>query len=381
MNVALVVPGGVDRSGRERVIPALLWLIERLARRHDVTVFALGQNDTPGDWPLLGAHVVDLGRAPRGPIPGAGIARRIAQLRGAIRKRRFDVAHAFWASPCGFVAAASFPRRTPLVVSLAGGELAAIPEIGYGRRLLRRERLKVAFTLRRASAVTAASGPMVAAAKSAGCAARLVPLGVEAAGFLPPGARGSDGALRLLHVASLNLVKDQTTLLHAFALARKRVPRMTLDVIGEDTLRGEIQKLADTIGVADAVFFHGWLPTDAVRQFLRRADVFVLSSRHEAGPVAVVEAAACCVPTAGTAVGHVADGHSQWTLAVPVGDANALAGAIVELAGDPIRRMRMGDAAYAWARENDADATAANFEAIYAEVSAKQAERPPRQNA
>jgi hypothetical protein len=33
MKVVVVVPGGFDRSGRERVIPALLWLVERLARR------------------------------------------------------------------------------------------------------------------------------------------------------------------------------------------------------------------------------------------------------------------------------------------------------------------------------------------------------------
>jgi hypothetical protein len=36
MRIALVVPGGVDRSARERVIPALLWLIERLARRESM---------------------------------------------------------------------------------------------------------------------------------------------------------------------------------------------------------------------------------------------------------------------------------------------------------------------------------------------------------
>ena len=41
MRIGLVVSGGVDRSGRERVTPSLLWLVERLARRHDVHVFVL----------------------------------------------------------------------------------------------------------------------------------------------------------------------------------------------------------------------------------------------------------------------------------------------------------------------------------------------------
>ena len=55
MKLAIVTPGGVDESGTERVIPAFLWLIERLARRHDVHVFALSQEPRPRDWTLLGA--------------------------------------------------------------------------------------------------------------------------------------------------------------------------------------------------------------------------------------------------------------------------------------------------------------------------------------
>ena len=41
MRIGLIVSGGFDRSGRERVTPSLLWLVERLARRHDVHVFVL----------------------------------------------------------------------------------------------------------------------------------------------------------------------------------------------------------------------------------------------------------------------------------------------------------------------------------------------------
>jgi hypothetical protein len=48
MKVAIVTPGGVDRSGSERVIPCLLWLIERLVRAGiEVHVFALRQEPRP----------------------------------------------------------------------------------------------------------------------------------------------------------------------------------------------------------------------------------------------------------------------------------------------------------------------------------------------
>ena len=41
MRIAFVVAGGVDRSGRESVTPVILWLIERIAGRHDLFVYVL----------------------------------------------------------------------------------------------------------------------------------------------------------------------------------------------------------------------------------------------------------------------------------------------------------------------------------------------------
>src|SRR5216110_677434 len=82
MRIGLVVTGGVDRSGRERVVPSLLWLIERLARRHDVHVFALHHYRDPCTYPLLGATVHDVGRVD-GPI-GLRRFRLRARLAAAI---------------------------------------------------------------------------------------------------------------------------------------------------------------------------------------------------------------------------------------------------------------------------------------------------------
>lgn len=61
MKLALVVPGGVDRSGEARVIPAILALAGRLARRHEVHVYALRQEASPGEWMLAGARVHNIG--------------------------------------------------------------------------------------------------------------------------------------------------------------------------------------------------------------------------------------------------------------------------------------------------------------------------------
>ena len=77
-----------------------------------------------------------------------------------------------------------------------------------------------------------------------------------------------------------------------------------LDVIGEDTLGGRIQAMAAELGLAQRVTFHGFLTQRAMRPIVEAAHVALISSRHEAGPLALLEAAVAGVPTAGTAVGH-----------------------------------------------------------------------------
>ena len=120
-----------------------------------------------------------------------------------------------------------------------------------------------------------------------------------------------------MHVASLNRVKDQGTLLRALRVLADRGRDFHLDVIGEDTLGGETQALAAELGVAERIRFHGFLPQREVRRVVEAAHVAVVSSRHEAGPLVVLEAAAAGVPTVGTAVGHIAEWSPQAAIAVP----------------------------------------------------------------
>ena len=151
MRIALVVPGGVDRSGEYRVIPALLALIRRLARHNDVHVIALSQESTPGEWELAGARVHNVGtRHSR--------LNAVRLIRSLHREAPFDVVQAIWSGTCGIVAVvAGRLLGVPSPVHIAGGELIGLPDIAYGGRLKARGRLREALTLRGATAITAAA--------------------------------------------------------------------------------------------------------------------------------------------------------------------------------------------------------------------------------
>jgi len=370
LRIALVVPGGVDRSGQERVIPALLWLIERIARRHEVHVFALAQEPERGSWALLGAAIHNLALSPRSLWPGEALfAAGRALDRGLRAHGPFDLVHAFWANNPGFLAIrAARGLGIPAIVSLGGGELAALPAIRYGGQLHFRERLKTSWTLRRAARVTAGSHFLAGRLAAIGVPAEVVPLGPDAALF-SPGAGTDRDPYRILRVASLNAVKDQTTLLSAFGRVLDALPEARLDLVGEDVEGGAAARLAGTLGLSGGVAFHGFVPSARLVPFFRRSSLFVQSSLWEAQGVAVLEAALTGTPIVGTAVGLLADFAPGAAVAVPPRDPGALADAVLALLADPERRRRIGEEARAFAVVHDADATAAAFEAIYRELT------------
>jgi len=367
MKIVMIVPGGFDPSGRERVIPALLWLVERLAERNEVHVCVAPGAGAPRTYPLAGATIYDLGSTAGG-VPGLRMIRlwrrSIGVLARAARSGPIDVIHGFWAGTSGVLAGLAGRRLgAPVLLSIGGGELVWLPEIGYGGRGSWRSRAQAALALRLANGVT--GGSRYALAPLARRAPVWVPLGVEIAQFAAPVDRPAGPPWRLVHVGSINRVKDQATLLRALSLIVAHEPRVQLDWVGEDTLGGALHAFCGELGLAEHVTFHGFRPSDAVAALYRAAHLHVLTSRHESQAVVVSEAAAAGLPTVSTAVGIVAELAPYAARAVPVGDPAALAEAALALLHDQPRREAIARAAQAWAQQHDAGWTAAQFERLY----------------
>jgi len=364
VKIALILPGGVDRSGAERVIPVFLWLIERLAQRHEVHVFATRQEADAGSWKLNGAEVHNAGTA-------RGSSFRLLAKFGAVhRQRPFDVVHAFFGW-CGPVAAfAGWRFGVPVVFHAAGGEFVALRDIDYGMRTSLPGRLGLLVTLAGVRRVTVASRFMQHLATSQSVRAEYVPLGVaiDQWPMREPCPRDPSHPIRLLHVGDLRPVKDQTLLITAAGQLHDAGISFELDIVGLDTMNGVIQRTPNARRIESVTRWHGTLGRGALRALMDRADLLVVTSRHEAGPVVALEAAIAGVPSVGTAVGYVQDWSPDAAVAVPVGDAQALTGAIAGLAADEPRRLQIAHEAQRRARDIDADYTASAFERIYTKL-------------
>ena len=170
----------------------------------------------------------------------------------------------------------------------------------------------------------------------------LVPNGVDA-GFWTPPERPRNGRT-LVAAGRLEPVKGFDLLISAFARIAGSRPDARLVLAGEGSERQRLTRQAEAAGIADRVEFAGFLEPAALRARYREADLFVLPSRSEGFPVALLEAMACGLPAVAADVGGVAEILTPESgRTVPAGDVAALAQALD-------RALDAGDAQRAAAR-------------------------------
>lgn len=165
-------------------------------------------------------------------------------------------------------------------------------------------------------------------------------------------------------VGRLQPQKDHACLLRAFSRSAGQHAAI-LVIFGEGPLRQDLEDQAEELGIADRVFFPGFVANPLA--FLKRCDLFVLSSRYEGFPNVLAEALYCGLPIVSTDCPHgpaeVLDGGRFGSL-VPVGDEAALAEAMTAALvtrHDPEAQRRR-------AMEFSAEATADRYEALFGEI-------------
>jgi glycosyltransferase involved in cell wall biosynthesis len=178
----------------------------------------------------------------------------------------------------------------------------------------------------------------------------------------PPRRRG----FRLITVARLRPEKGHEVLLAALARVRREVPEVRLQIVGDGPRETTLREMVRREALGDCVEFLGH--RDDVASLLRQADCFVLPSRIEAAPNAVLEAMAAGLPVVATRVGGIPEVVTDGVTGLLVAPDNpdALAAALLRLLNDAALAGRVAHAGrqhvvahYSFAR------MVAQFESLY----------------
>ncbi|HHH39730.1 MAG TPA: glycosyltransferase family 1 protein [Sedimenticola sp.] len=235
-----------------------------------------------------------------------------------------------FAAPCIWIATL---RGTPVIVNYRGGEARTYFGQAWGR---------VRPTLARAQRVVVPSGYLKQVFADFGVAAEVVPNIIDLQRFAPAEAeeRAPGDGPRLAVTRNLEPIYGIDTAIRAVALLRPEWPGIRLWIAGSGPQKGELQALAEQLGVADQVRFTGRLAPDEVAGLYRDTDIVLNPTTVDNMPNSILEALASGTPVVSTDAGGipwmVENGVSA--LLVGVGDAEGMA--------DQVRRLLTDRALY-----------------------------------
>ena len=148
----------------------------------------------------------------------------------------------------------------------------------------------------------------------------------------------------IICVGNLRWQKDYHLLIEAFARIAEQFPTWRVRIFGDGPERPSLEARIVAAGLEGRVVLEGTQRQEAIRDALQRAQLFVICSKAEGFPKALIEAMACGLPVVATNAGECATVLRGISATVPVGDAGALASAISEMLSDHSRRIVMADA-------------------------------------
>lgn len=360
MRIAHVVET-LQVGGAEQMVVALARL--QRERGHEVAIACLfGEGPLAARAREAGIELTDCGKR-----AGLDLAAAM-RLRRWLRKRRPEVLHTHNPVPHYYSAAAAAGLGISTLLNTRHG-------MGASGQTDRRERLyrwamgvsDFGVAVCRAACERFVAQEVIPAGKAV-----TVPNGIDLARTKLRSTEARAHLLRSLgvngnpfvfgSVGRLNALKDQLTMLRAFARLLRADASVgdpagpgggtVLVIAGEGEERPALEREIAALTLHGHVFLLG--QRDDVPELLAGMDAFVLSSRTEGYSLALVEAAAAGLPIVATDVGGNAEIVQEGVTGrlVPPGDPQALAQAMSELASSEATLARMGAAAREWAMEH-----------------------------
>jgi GalNAc-alpha-(1->4)-GalNAc-alpha-(1->3)-diNAcBac-PP-undecaprenol alpha-1,4-N-acetyl-D-galactosaminyltransferase len=291
VRIAFVIPS-LGAGGAERVVSLLAndWS----ANGHEITLVTF---DAPDTAPFFSLHPGIALRGLSAPAEPRGLlgklstnAARASRLRSALREFAPDAVVAFMTEANVIALWASQGLGVPVVVSERNQP--DRPGLGTAHRLARR------LAYRKARAIVVQTDSIAAWAKARfRVPVHVIPNPVR----LDAGeARREEGDVRwLISLGRLTHQKGFDVLIKSFAALAAKHPNWRLAIYGEGADRAQLERLRAESGCENRILLPGLVKDSA--EELGRASLFVLPSRFEGYPNALLEALACGLPVIATA--------------------------------------------------------------------------------
>lgn len=365
--IAIIVNGGIGVGFRLEGSPWLADTVDKLAEYYDLTVYSFVKVDKK--FQSSKYRIVDVPFNNHQSLTVRFILLAFKLFKNHLCKP-YRLFHAFWGFPSGTLAAGLGKLvGVPSIVSFLGGEVVHLPEINYGEFQKAYYRKIMAYTTRNASAIIALTTYQLQKIRESG-------LPVQRIALIPFGANSSlfkfvekplQPPYQFLHLANLNLVKDQATLLKAFQKISQQI-EAHLTIAGFDTLNGKIQALAQDLGLSEKVTFLKRISHPDLPKIYADAHIFLLTSLSEGQAVVVNEAIMSGAVAIGTRVGIIADFENDFTLAVSLKDADGLAEKAIDLLKNPRKYADLRANGLEWSTIHHLEWTVTQYQKLYDEV-------------
>ena len=143
-------------------------------------------------------------------------------------------------------------------------------------------------------------------------------------------------------------------LIDAFQKIASQIPELFCLIVGEGKSKEQLSKQIRAVGLENRVRLVGYYDRQNILSILKSSDFFVMSSRYEGTPIALLEAAALACPILATSSGGIPElvTHEEHAYLVPVCDPTALAQGFARLALHPDYAQMLGQNAQRRVRES-----------------------------
>lgn len=275
------------------------------------------------------------------------------------RKHGFDVIHAQWLLPNGFIAAALCKiYKLPLIITMQGSDMLVAKQNPFFKRVAKWTLKQTAMV----SSVTPTFLPELAALGVSEQQRCLIPNGVDPTAFALAGEkeRGYTHLRKELSIPSGDAVvfalgrvvlkKGFDILIQALSIVKQRYPNVTLIIGGDGTDLQRLKTLARELGVSERVRFPGTINRANVATYFHLCDIFTLpavfdpSGNVDGCPNVILEAMACGKPVVASRISGIPVVVKEDETGILVEEKNVaqLAAALLALLTDKPKRTQFG---------------------------------------